>query len=177
MKIHALHQFSVTLPVTSSPVSLWARLTRVAIDAEAIAQAEERKPVSPLCIPSLGTWRWDEGSSEITLWLWQVGCRRSPWSLEPSNLHREAQGSSWPQDYWGSSFLVCFLPKSLKAGFSSALHLFPPHKIGVNHQQRNVSILSALSTVIAGRKTTSLLDATLMVSNVSILLQEKAFLL
>lgn len=57
MKIQALHQFSVTLSVISSPVSLWARLTCVAIDAEAIAEAEERKPVSPPCIPSLGTWR------------------------------------------------------------------------------------------------------------------------
>lgn len=126
MTTQALCQFSVILAVTPSPVSLWAGLTHVARDAEAIAEAEERKPISPLSIPSLGMWRWDEGSSEMTLWLWQVGCRKSPWSLEPSNLHREAWGYSWPQDYSGWNFLACFLPKSLKAGFSSALHLFPP---------------------------------------------------
>jgi len=57
------------LPETSSPVSLWARLSCVAIDAEVIAEAEERKPISPLCVSSLGTWRRDKGSSEITLWL------------------------------------------------------------------------------------------------------------
>jgi len=50
-------------------VSLWARLSCVAIDAEVIAEAEERKPISPLCVSSLGTWRRDKGSSEITLWL------------------------------------------------------------------------------------------------------------
>lgn len=77
MTIQALRQFSVTLPVTPSPMSLWAGITHVAIDGEAVAEAEERKPVSPLCVPSLGMRRWDEGSSEVTLWLWQVGCRRS----------------------------------------------------------------------------------------------------
>lgn len=50
MKIQGLDQFSVTLCVTSSPTSLWAGLTRAAKDAEAIAEAEEKQPVSPLCI-------------------------------------------------------------------------------------------------------------------------------
>lgn len=126
MKIQALHQFAVTLSVTSSPAFLWARLTHAAIDAETVAEAGESEPVSPWYIPSLGMWRWDEGSLEIIMCLWQVGCRRDLWSVELSNLHREAWGSSWRQHYSRSNFLACFLVKSLKAGFSSALHLFPP---------------------------------------------------
>lgn len=41
--------------VTSSHPSLRATLTCVAIDAEAIAEAEQRKPLSPPSLPSLGT--------------------------------------------------------------------------------------------------------------------------
>lgn len=42
--------------VTSFHLSLWARLTRVAVGSEAIAEAEQREPVSPPRLPSLGTW-------------------------------------------------------------------------------------------------------------------------
>lgn len=42
--------------VTSSHPSLWARLTCVAVGAEAIAEAGQRKPLSPPSLPSLGTW-------------------------------------------------------------------------------------------------------------------------
>lgn len=42
--------------VTSSHLLLWARLTCVAVGAEAIAEAEQRKSSPSPCLPSLGMW-------------------------------------------------------------------------------------------------------------------------
>lgn len=54
MKTQVLHQLSDLCDILSP--SLWGRLTCIAVGAEAIEEAEQRNPVSPPSLPSLGTW-------------------------------------------------------------------------------------------------------------------------
>lgn len=155
----ALHQSSATFSVTSSPAVLWTRATQIVM-VKLLQTWTRWSLISPLCVPSVGPWRRGEGSSEMTLRLCQERCRRRLWSLEQPYLYSDAQSLPSPRITQGQTSCHAFYQKAWKLDFP--LPCISPLSVQSRcHISAEKHVLSAFFAVIAGEKTTSLLDMTL----------------